>query len=118
MTLRSSKGRVIGHVALNATRDGTFSDEHRDLLALLARPLGVAVGDPAPGFAVEIFGLTVRESEVLELIAQGLTNGQIAVALVISQSTVRRHVEHVLAKLGVTSRTAAALKASRHELVR
>ena len=40
---------------------------------------------------------------MLDLIAQGKTNGEIAEALVISQSTVRRHVEHVLAKLGSVS---------------
>jgi len=118
MSIRSGRGRVVGHIALNATRDGTFSDEHRDLLAFLNRPLGAAVGDPAPTPKLGAFGLTARELEVLDLIAQGLTNGQIAEELVISQSTVRRHVEHVLAKLGVASRTAAAVKASRHDLVR
>jgi DNA-binding CsgD family transcriptional regulator len=118
MSIRSGRGRVFGHIALNATRDGTFSDEHSDLLAFLNRPLGAAVGEAAPVRPLGAFGLTVRELEVLDLIAQGLTNGQIAGELVVSQSTVRRHVEHVLAKLGVASRTAAAVKASRHDLVR
>jgi DNA-binding CsgD family transcriptional regulator len=113
-----SAGRVVGHVALNATRDGTFSDDHRDLLAMLNRPLGAAVGGPSPPARSGAFGLTPRELEVLELIAQGHTNGEIAEALVVSPSTVRRHVEHVLAKLGVASRTAAAVKAGRHGLVR
>ena len=117
MSIRSGHGRVVGHIALNACRDGTFGDEHRDLLALLNRPLAVAVGDTAPTRWSQRFGLTARELEVLDLVAQGHTNRQIAEALVISPSTVRRHVEHVLAKLGVVSRTAAAVKASRHGLV-
>ena len=58
-------------------------------------------------------GLTRREVEVLGLIRDGKTKAQIADALVISLSTVRRHVEHILRKLEVSSRTAAAVKASR-----
>ncbi len=46
MSIWSREGMVVGHIALNAVRGGTFSDEHRDLLALLHRPLGVAVGGP------------------------------------------------------------------------
>jgi DNA-binding NarL/FixJ family response regulator len=53
---------------------------------------------------------------VLQLIARGHTNGEIAEVLVVSQSTVRRHVEHLLAKLEVASRTAAAVKATLHGL--
>jgi ATP/maltotriose-dependent transcriptional regulator MalT len=54
--------------------------------------------------------LTPRETEVLNLIAQGLTNRAIAEALFISQSTVKVHVLHILEKLGVRSRTEAALR--------
>lgn len=118
MSLLSGEARVVGHIALNARREGTFSDEHRDLLALLNRPLSLAVAKPVPAPRPPLFGLTARELDVLDLIARGHTNGEIAAALVISQSTVRRHVEHLLAKLGVASRTAAAVKASRYELVR
>jgi DNA-binding CsgD family transcriptional regulator/tetratricopeptide (TPR) repeat protein len=53
-------------------------------------------------------GLTVRELEVLGLIAAGLTNDQIAARLYLSPRTVHHHVEAVLAKLGVNRRTAAA----------
>ncbi|WP_327114446.1 protein kinase [Nocardia sp. NBC_01730] len=49
--------------------------------------------------------LTKRESQVADLIAQGLTNKQIAAKLVISQRTAQGHVEHILTKLGFTSRT-------------
>jgi predicted ATPase/DNA-binding CsgD family transcriptional regulator len=53
-------------------------------------------------------GLTARELEVAQLVARGLTNKQIATALVISQRTAEGHVEHVLTKLGFTSRAQIA----------
>lgn len=59
-------------------------------------------------------GLTDREWEVLEAIAQGDPNRQIARRLNLSERTVRTHVSHVLAKLGVSSRTQAALWAVQH----
>lgn len=62
-------------------------------------------------------GLTARETEVLGLLAQGLANKQIARELSISPKTVSNHVEHVYAKLGVSSRAAAALHAMRNGLV-
>ncbi|MFE7423678.1 protein kinase [Rhodococcus sp. NPDC057529] len=52
--------------------------------------------------------LTRREHQVAELVAEGLTNRAIATRLVISQRTVQGHVEHILAKLGFTSRTQIA----------
>ncbi|MGO8683252.1 MAG: response regulator [Thermoleophilia bacterium] len=61
--------------------------------------------------------LTRREREVLALLAQGLSNKAIAVALVVSESTVKFHVSSILAKLGATSRTEAAALAVQHHLV-
>jgi DNA-binding NarL/FixJ family response regulator len=52
--------------------------------------------------------LTRRELEILELVAEGRTNGEIAERLWVSPLTVRRHLENVYAKLGVHTRTAAA----------
>jgi DNA-binding NarL/FixJ family response regulator len=57
--------------------------------------------------------LTDREREVLVLVAQGLSNQQIADSLVISERTARTHVSNILGKLGVASRTQAALLAIR-----
>src|SRR5262249_26333607 len=54
--------------------------------------------------------LSRREEEVLGLIAQGFTNKDIAKALFISEATVKVHVRHVLEKLGVHTRTEAALR--------
>jgi two-component system, NarL family, response regulator LiaR len=57
--------------------------------------------------------LTPRERQVLDLIARGLPNKLIARELEVSEKTVKNHVSHVLAKLGVTDRTQAALYAAR-----
>jgi ATP/maltotriose-dependent transcriptional regulator MalT len=61
-------------------------------------------------------GLTGREVEVLVLVAAGKTNEEVASALVISKHTVRRHLQNIFAKLGVSSRAAATAYAFRHHL--
>jgi DNA-binding CsgD family transcriptional regulator len=73
--------------------------------------LSATAGPRAP------MGLTGREVEVLALVATGKTNREIAAALVISEHTVARHVQNILAKLGVSSRTAASAFAFEHDLV-
>ena len=70
----------------------------------LARRLGLRV----PRVAKRATGLTPRESEVHDLIAQGLTNQEIAKVLFISLSTTKVHVKHIYEKLGVRSRLEAA----------
>jgi DNA-binding NarL/FixJ family response regulator len=62
-------------------------------------------------------GLTDREVEVLRLVARGMTNKEIAVALDISTKTAGHHVQHVLEKLGVTTRAAATMIAMQKGLV-
>jgi NarL family two-component system response regulator LiaR len=61
--------------------------------------------------------LTERETDVLRLLAQGLANKEIARALTIGEKTVKTHVSNILAKLGMPSRTQAALYAVRIGLV-
>jgi DNA-binding NarL/FixJ family response regulator len=61
--------------------------------------------------------LTPRETEVLRLLAQGMSNKEIVSALVIGEKTVKTHVSSILSKLGVPSRTQAALYAVRIGLV-
>ena len=61
--------------------------------------------------------LSQRELEVLRLLVEGHSNPEIAAALFISQKTVRNHVTHILGKIGVETRTAAATFALRHGLV-
>jgi DNA-binding NarL/FixJ family response regulator len=61
-------------------------------------------------------GLTVREAEVLTLIADGLSNGQIARRLYVSEATVKTHVNHIFAKAGLHDRAQAVAYAHRHHL--
>jgi HD-GYP domain-containing protein (c-di-GMP phosphodiesterase class II) len=62
-------------------------------------------------------GLTAREAEVLVRLGQGRSNPEIAVELHVSRKTVSSHLEHIYAKLGVKTRTEAALFAMRHGLI-
>ncbi|MEV7512527.1 response regulator [Streptomyces sp. NPDC090085] len=62
--------------------------------------------------------LTKRELEVLQLVADGLSNQQISKRLFLSQATVKSHLVHVYAKLGVDSRTAAVAAAATRRLIR
>jgi DNA-binding CsgD family transcriptional regulator len=71
---------------------------------------------PAPG-GPGAAGVTAQEVEVLSLVAAGRTNREIAAELVISEHTVRRHLQNIFAKLNVTSRTAATAYAYQHGLV-
>lgn len=61
----------------------------------------------APGLRIRHLGVTKREDEVLEMMAAGKRNSEMALALGRSESTVKRHVENILAKLGVDTRAAA-----------
>ncbi|QBD77168.1 hypothetical protein EPA93_14640 [Ktedonosporobacter rubrisoli] len=61
--------------------------------------------------------LSAREMEVLELLVAGAANQEIAAQLVISPNTVKRHVKHILAKLAVTNRTQAVVRARELRLV-
>jgi DNA-binding NarL/FixJ family response regulator len=67
---------------------------------------------PKPAAPARLFPeLTDRETEVLTLIAQGMTNAQIADRLYVSVKTVRNHVSNVFSKLQVADRAQAALRA-------
>jgi DNA-binding CsgD family transcriptional regulator len=105
-----------------------FSDRERELLELVRPHLGtlyrqsyrleqaqralVASGDPAPRAGSDgIDGLTPREREVLAWVAAGKSNAQIAAILGTMPRTVAKHLERVYEKLGVESRTAAAMRA-------
>ena len=77
-----------------------------------------AAGQPRPAAREWPAGLTEREVQVLRLLALGRTKRQIAVELVISQSTVHTHSVHIYEKCGVSTRAALAMFAMQHDLVR
>jgi DNA-binding NarL/FixJ family response regulator len=56
------------------------------------------------------YGLTAREEEVLELLAEGLTNAAVAKRLMLTEKTAKNHVSHIFAKLGVNNRTEAVVR--------
>ncbi|GII65559.1 transcriptional regulator [Sphaerisporangium krabiense] len=77
------------------------------------RRLGVRVSSAAPAGQGGAQGLSPRESEIARLVAEGLTNQQIAEQLFLSVRTVETHLSRVFAKLGVTSRVGVATKLNR-----
>ena len=79
----------------------------------------VRSGQPPPSLPPADLGadLTAREMEVLDLVAQGQTNGEIAVNLIVSLATVKYYVSSILGKMGAASRTEAVGLAVQHRLI-
>jgi DNA-binding NarL/FixJ family response regulator len=104
---KDADAEAIGR-ALRSAADGHSTIDS----AALAKLLTPAAGPPAelPD------GLTAREAEVLGLIADGLSNGEIARKLVVSEATVKTHINHVFAKAGLRDRAQAVGYAYRHGL--
>ena len=78
--------------------------------AEIARLVVEAFHRPAGNKNSEVFNLSKRETEIVELVAKGLANKEIAADLGISVETVRVHLKHIYEKLHVRSRTEAAMK--------
>lgn len=94
-----------------AVRAAAVGEVHLD--PAVARSLTSRMAAPRAGLS----SLTAREREILVLVAQGHANREIAEKLVISERTARTHVSNVLGKLGLSSRTQAALLAIREGLI-
>jgi DNA-binding NarL/FixJ family response regulator len=86
-----------------------------DALQALREELGAGAGrQPRREWPA---GLTEREVQVLRLLVTGLNRKEIAAKLVVSEATVRHHLEHIYAKLGVSSRAGAVMFALEQRLV-
>lgn len=104
---RTSPEELIAAVHRVAAGEALLSPSvmRRVIDQMTSRPLAPAGEDPRLG------ELTPREREVLELIARGLSNREIAAQLVVEETTVKTHVKRVLAKLGVRDRVHAVIVA-------
>lgn len=92
--------------ALGNNRFSAACERGRKMSVSAAR--AYALREQHTGTTTDTAGLTKRERQVAELVAQGLTNKKIAGTLVISPRTAQGHVEKILAKLGFTSRARIA----------
>ena len=100
--VRNGPDHVVKLWMVRRTRD--FSDRDRALLGLVAPPWS---GCCASGRRRALPSLTVQERRVLQHVAAGLSNAEIAERLVVAPCTVRKHLENAYRKLGVTNRLAA-----------
>jgi non-specific serine/threonine protein kinase len=113
--LRAQLGEATFAAAWTAGRAMTSDEATADALALVAE-VEAAASARQTGGAAKRSELTAREVEVLRLLAAGRTYPQIAEALFLSPATVRTHVQHIYAKLGVGSRHDAGAYARDHGL--
>ncbi|MCT2007897.1 response regulator transcription factor [Micrococcus lylae] len=113
--------------ALDAGASGyLLKDASSEEIAAAVRRAAAGQRALAPGVAERLMGrmaggtevLTAREIELLELIAQGVSNKAAAKELFISEATVKTHLVHVFQKLGVGSRTEAVAEARRRRIIR
>ena len=101
LPLSASENEILA--AVTALSEGLWVGAPGLMGALLRRPAPVELSGPEPGAEA----VTQREMDVLQCIAQGLANKQIAVNLGISEHTVKFHLSSLYAKLGATNRTEA-----------
>jgi DNA-binding NarL/FixJ family response regulator len=119
----AARVRVLIALACRALGDDDTAEIELDAARWVFRQLGAAP-DVArvealsrAGAVAAPGGLTAREVEVLRLVAEGRTNREIAKALVLSDHTVRRHLQNIFNKIGVSSRAAATAFAFQRDLV-
>jgi DNA-binding NarL/FixJ family response regulator len=105
---------VVAAVRAVAAGDAVLSAAvTRQLLDQVARRLPAAVSQ----LPDDLVALTEREREVLRMLAAGLSNAEIAAALVLSEATVKSHVSHLLGKLGLRDRVQAVIYAYETHLI-
>ena len=119
----AARVRVLIGLACRALGDDDTAEMELDTARWVFRQLGAAPDVvrveslSRAGAASAPGGLTAREVEVLRLVAAGKTNRAIAKALVISDHTVRRHLQNIFSKIGVASRAGATAFAFQRDLV-
>jgi DNA-binding NarL/FixJ family response regulator len=111
---RTRPEELIGAIHTIAAGDSLLSP------SVTSRVIEQMAGLPAPDAAGDprLDELTAREREVLQHVARGLSNAEIAAALVIEESTVKTHIKRILAKLGVRDRVQAVIFAYETGLIR
>ncbi|MET0929803.1 MAG: LuxR C-terminal-related transcriptional regulator [Aeromicrobium sp.] len=116
---RQQLGNGLLHSSFLWPRGGTFAPDGHARITVLAAPedaptvlIGMALMSPPRNLP----GLTPRELEVLGLVIDGCSNYEISQALFVAPRTVAAHIEHLLVKLEVRTRTTAAVRAEREGL--
>jgi pimeloyl-ACP methyl ester carboxylesterase/DNA-binding CsgD family transcriptional regulator len=119
-TVPIGRGREVASLLPNARFVPLAGDSHlpwcddqRELQRALA---GFLHSDSAPGTSADS-PLTSRETEILRLVATGMSNREIASTLILSEHTIHRHVANILRKLTQSTRAAAATQAARQGLI-
>jgi LuxR family maltose regulon positive regulatory protein len=120
LRLFADEGEVMAHLLTLMAPGSTASPDYLRRIQAAMAPAWQALPDtsaqPAPR-GVPSDPLSEREHDVLHLMAEGLSNQQIAERLVLSLHTVKLHVKHLLAKLGATNRTQAVARARAFHLL-
>ena len=116
--LRAIEAGATGYLLKDAPREELYGAIRKaaDGKSLLSPAVAARLMDRARGPAEE--ALSAREVEVLELVAQGTSNKEIAGKLWISETTVKSHMIHIFSKLGVADRTAAVTSAFKKGILR
>jgi DNA-binding NarL/FixJ family response regulator len=114
LAMDASPGDLVAAIRIIAAGGAVLAPHTLD--RLLDRYGAAPTGEPT-GTPVELAALTEREREVLAQLARGLTNAEIAARLSVSETTVKTHVAHVLAKLGLRDRVQAVVLAYESGLV-
>jgi DNA-binding NarL/FixJ family response regulator len=112
---RSERSRAETILA-NETFEQLHSVFYGGRAAALLREVNLRMGDPGKYITAD-GRLTERQLEILRLVARGLSNREIAEALVLSEHTVHRHIGNILQRLDLPSRAAAAVYATNQNLI-
>jgi DNA-binding NarL/FixJ family response regulator len=110
LTKDAGRTQIAHAVRAAAAGQSTLSGEVQQKLVAAAGPVAQAPAELPDG-------LTAREVEVLQLIAEGLANQEIAARLFVSEATVKSHINRLFAKTGITHRAQAVQYAYEHGLV-